>query len=110
MNARLPKINKHIQRTFGQILPQEVDLPPDVLVTVSSVDTTPNLRSTTIWLYIFPLTQAPPIMALLERHLYQLQGALNRELAMRPLPRIRLQLDHGAEHASNIDAAMKKID
>lgn len=104
MSHRIVKINKLIQRLFGEILQREADIPEGVLVTVSAVDTTPNLQRTTIWLYISPLARGGEILEQLEGQLYELQGALNRALSRRPLPRITLKLDRGAEHAQRIDA------
>lgn len=109
MSHRLAKINKHIQRTFGEILQRDADLPADVLVTIARVDTTPNLRSTTVWLYIFPLEQGLATLAQLKSQLYDLQGALNRNLSMRPLPRLKLQLDHGAAHAEAVTRTIESL-
>ncbi|MEK7556452.1 MAG: ribosome-binding factor A, partial [Patescibacteria group bacterium] len=115
MSKRIPKVNSLIQRTFGEILQREADVPADVLVTVSSVECAPNLQSATIWLYIssFPSTSSGQATApgkreeealeALKGQLYYLQGILNKKLKMRPLPRISLKLDYGAVHAQRID-------
>lgn len=107
MSHRLAKINKHIQRTFGEILQRQADLPADVLVTIARADTTANLRSTTIWLYIFPLERGEAILAALKAQIYDLQGSFNRNIHMRPLPRLVLRLDTGAAYA---DTITRKID
>lgn len=109
MKPRLIKINKNIQRVFGEVLQREADLPADVLVTIARVDTTPNLRSATIWLYIFPLEQGESIVTQLKSQLYDLQGALNRNLHLRPLPRVRLRLDTGAAYAATIERTISKL-
>jgi len=110
MSLRMAKINKHLQRTFGEILQREADLPPKVLVTISRVDTTPNLKSSEIWLYINPIEQANAIIERLTPQLYDLQGALNRALDIRPLPRIKLRIDYGAQHAQNIEEIVDQLD
>lgn len=92
---------------------KEADVPSDVLVTISRVDTTPNLRSTTIWLYSTPLERGPAVMELLEKQLYDLQGSLNKKLSLKPLPHIQLRLDEGAAYAERIEkklAELKKSD
>jgi ribosome-binding factor A len=110
MSRRIEKINKNIQRIFGEVLQTHADLPPDVLVTVSRVETAPNLRSAAIWLYIFPLAHAPNTMNTLFRQLYVMQGEVNRRLATRPLPRLFLKLDKGAQHADDISRMLKKLE
>ena len=86
-------MNKHLQRTFGEILLEEADVPSDVLITISKVDTTPNLRKSTVWLYITPSERGPEILAILQEQMYHLQGTLNRALHLKPLPRIFLRLE-----------------
>lgn len=109
MSERIRKVNKHLQRTFGEILQREADVPPDVLVTISHVDTTPNLKSADVWLYINPIERASEIIDRLTPQLYDLQGALNRVLDFRPLPRLRLRIDYGAQHAENIERTIADL-
>jgi ribosome-binding factor A len=109
MSQRMAKVNKHIQRTFGEILRREADLPLDVLVTISRVDTTPNLKRTTIWLYINPAERAEQVIEHVTPQLYDLQGAFNRALDLKPLPRVRLRIDYGADHAATIDQALEHL-
>ena len=109
MSRRIDRINKHLQRTFGEVLQRDVDLPPDVLVTISRVDTVPNLKSAEIWLYIQPIDQSEKVLAQLESQLYDLQGSLNRKLDLSPLPRIRLRIDYGAEHSDQIETTIRQL-
>jgi Ribosome-binding factor A len=109
VSERIKKVNSLIQRLFGEILQREADVPADVLITISAVETVPNLRSSTIWLYISPLERGEEVLSLLKSQLYDLQGELNRKLSMRPLPRITLKLDHGAQHASTIEKRLSEL-
>ncbi|MDA1168755.1 MAG: ribosome-binding factor A [bacterium] len=107
MTNRISKINKHLLRTVGEILLKEADLPKDALVTISKVETTPNLRFSDIWLYIHPSAQAEEVLEQLTPQMYDIQGSLNRSLQLRPLPRIRFRYDKGADYAHTIN---KKLD
>jgi ribosome-binding factor A len=110
MPSRIEKVNKHIQRTFGEVLHEIADLPPDVLVTVARADTTYNLKSSTVWLYIFPEDKEEEIMLLLKPQMYELQGELNRRLDFKPLPRISLRIDHGAKHSQQINETLGNLE
>lgn len=110
MSHRIEKVNKHIQRVFGEILQKEVDLPADVLVTVSHVETAANLQSATIWLYIFPMNIAEATLKTLRGNLFHLQGMLNRSLDFRPLPRISLHIDRGTQHAQTIEQHLNHLE
>lgn len=109
MSRRIEKVNKHIQRTLGTIIQSQAQVPASVLVTIARVETKPNLQASTVWLYIQPLERGQEVLAQLKEQLYELQGALNRELEMHPLPRISLKLDLGSEHATRIEEKLAKI-
>lgn len=110
MSRRLDKINRHLQRTLAEILLKEVDIPADVLVTISRVDTAPNLKTTSVWLYIQPLERADEVLEGLKAQLYDIQGTLNRGVNMRPLPRISFTIDRGSEYAQRIEEKFIEIE
>lgn len=109
MSLRMEKINKHIQRIFGQILQREANVSGNCLITVSRVETARNLASTTIWLYIQPIKQAEEVLLQLKPQMYDLQGAFNRMLDLRPLPRIRLRIDYGADASQIIEKHFNQL-
>ncbi len=110
MSSRIEKVNKHIQRLFGEILHEEAELPADVMVTISRVDTTHNLKSSTIWLYVYPDSREEEILDLLKPQMYDLQGEFNRQLDFKPLPRISLRIDHGAQHSQKINETLAELE
>lgn len=109
MPDRVAKVNKHLQRTFSEILQVEADLPNDVMVTVAGVETANNLKTATVWISILPETQINKVMRKLKKQLYDLQGSLNRKARLRPNPRITLSVDYGAQHAENIDRRLEEL-
>lgn len=109
MSRRIEKINSLIQKTLGEVLQHEVDIPLDVLVTISRVEAKPNLQSAAVWLYIQPLGRGEEMLDMLKGSLYDIQGALNRALSMKPLPRITLHLDKGSEHAQHVEKKLAEI-
>jgi ribosome-binding factor A len=107
VSERILKINKHIQRTVSEILTESADIPNGVLVTISRVDTTPNLRFSKVWLYINPGTRAEETLDVLKKQMYDIQGEMNRTIHLHPLPRISFRFDGGLDYADTIN---KKID
>ena len=103
------KVNSHIKRVFSDILQKEADLPNDVLVTVSAVETTRNLRAADVWISVLPANKARQVLKKLKPQMYHLQGVLNRELDMRPLPRIKFRIDHGAEYSDKIERKLANL-
>jgi ribosome-binding factor A len=103
------KVNSRLKRVFGEIIIREADLPIDSLVTISEVDTARNLRSAIVWISVLPLDQASKTVKKLKSQMYHLQGLVNKELNMRPLPRITLRIDHGAEHSDKIERKLADL-
>lgn len=109
MPHRLPQVNKELQRAFGEALQKEADLPAGVLVTVTRVETKPNLRSARVWLSIFPLEQAAPVLQHVQSQLYHVQGFVNQKLRLNPPPRIILRHDTGSIHAEKIEKTIQRL-
>ncbi len=107
VSERILKINKHVQRTVSEILAESGDIPRGVLVTISRVDTTPNLRFSKVWLYINPGTRAQETLDSLKKQMYDIQGEFNRAMHLHPLPRLSFGHDSGLDYADTIN---KKLD
>ncbi len=110
MADRLPKLNKEVQRIVSEVLHAEVDVPAGVLITVTRVDITPNLRAARVWLSIFPLEQAEMMLALLDKHKYLLQGAFQNEIRMKPVPRLIFKHDTGPVYADHIERVFNELE
>ena len=108
-SLRMEKVDKHIQRTFGNIIASEARLPANALVTISSVDTDPNLRSSRVWLSVLPVEDGEETLAMVQEQMYELQGSFNRAIHMKPLPRLVLRLDKGAEYAAGIERKFAEL-
>jgi ribosome-binding factor A len=106
---RITKINSLIQRHISEIITRDISLKPGVFVTVAKVDTTPDLRYTRIFISIFPEKEINYTVKTLEKELYQIQGALNKKLVMRPLPKIEFKVDMTESQADEIEKLLKEI-
>jgi ribosome-binding factor A len=109
MSERIIKINSLIQRNISEIISRDLSLKSGVFVTVSKVDTTPDLRYTRIFVSIFPEKDIPYAAKTLEKELYRLQGALNKKLSMKPLPKIEFKIDMTESKADEIEKIFKEI-
>jgi len=109
MNQRLQKINALVQKEISEILPRELSLKSGVFLTVSKVDTTPDLRYTRIFISVFPFKESAYAMKTISKESFRLQGALNRKLHMKPLPRLQFKMDDTEEHADKIEKILLEI-
>lgn len=108
MSTRVNKINTLLAKRFAELLRSEVEFARDVLVTVTRAETSIDLRYATIYLSVLPAFKAPSTLAKAQRHLPHLQHLLNRELVLRHRPKLRVALDKGEQHASQIEQILAK--
>lgn len=103
MSERIQKINKLIKKHLGEILARELSLKPGLFLTISKVDTSKDLRYTHVSISVFPFKESDYALRTLSKELYSIQGALNKKLQMRPLPRLEFKLDSTEEEADKIE-------
>ena len=103
---RLEKINELIHRFIGDVLVNELDT--DALVTVPSVDTSANGQDSAISVTVFPFAASAAAMKEIQKNIYDFQQKLNRGLRMRPVPKIRFELDESEENGSRVLETIKK--
>ena len=106
---RISKVNKHIQRVLGEVMQKHAEIPGGLLVTISKVETAPNLRTALVWLYINPSGNGERILKLLQDQIYELQGYFNEAVRLHPLPRLSFKEDHGAEYAQHISSIVDTL-
>src|SRR3989344_2519124 len=109
MPHRLEQVNELIRQQLNQLLLTEVDFPPDCLVTIVKVETSPDLRHAKIFISVLPNDQEKKVLVILKHHVGLLQFELNKKLAFRPLPRIRFLIDETEKKAADIEALLDKI-
>lgn len=106
---RIDRINELIRTTVAEIISRELELPLGVFVTVVKVDTTRDLRYTRVFVSVFPEKKFGKTLEVLRKRLYLIQGALNKKLQMKPLPRIEFVPDKTEVEADKIEKLLKEL-
>lgn len=124
---RIAKVNSLIQHVLGPIVHEFLD-DPSVLITISRVDTSKDMKWAKIWLSIFSgvgkatkdlvdvkksienKTEADKkILDYLNKNIYYLQGEMNRGFATKIIPRISFFLDTSPRYVQHIDELLQEI-
>ena len=105
---RILKINKLIKQELGKIILTDVDFPRDVILTITKVSTSADLRYADVFISVLPDEKADEIKEMIEENIYFIQGKLNRKLFMKPLPRIKFVIDRSGEDVSKIDRIIEE--
>ena len=88
MTERIPKVNELLQQELGSILLRELDVSENTLVTLTRVDTAPNLQQAKIYISVMPEEKEKEVLRLLQTEVYRIQQFLNKRHNMRQGPRI----------------------
>ncbi|MCD6442283.1 30S ribosome-binding factor RbfA [bacterium] len=91
-SLRQKKVNELIRRELSKIIVREFEAPENSLVTITDVDTSPDLLSAKVSVSIFPISQARKTFGSLHKMAGFFQRLLNRRLKMKLIPRIDFYL------------------
>jgi len=106
---RIDQINEFIQQKFGEVIKEELELEPGVLITVTRVKTSKDLRHAKVGLSIYPADQSDAIFAKICRNLKQLKHQLHQQITFKYAPDIKVYIDKTEQNAREIEALLDKI-
>lgn len=110
MSHRIEKVNSQIQKIVGEIIAKNLSLKEGVFLTVSKVDTSADLRYTRVFISVFPFQENRYAKKTLEKEIFSIQGAMNKQLQMKILPKIEFILDERQEKLDEIDKIFGQIE
>lgn len=93
MSERIQKVNSLIFHEISALINKDVDFKNGVFITISRVDTTPDLRYTQIFVKVFPNKENHYAMKTLEHERNSLQKILHKKLHLKILPKISFHED-----------------
>jgi ribosome-binding factor A len=106
---RIKQVNQVILEDLAKIIQNDIIIPSEALVTVLSVVTSKDLLYSNVVVSIFPKTKTTEVFEFLNKNIFSIQQFLNKKLAMRPVPKIRFELDNTEEEAAKVEALLTKI-
>lgn len=109
MSNRILQINELIQKELGQIILREVEFPKNTLVTITRVETSPDLSQAKAYVSCLPDNQSDRILYILKRQGYHIQHKLNKRLETKIIPRIRFVKELKTMQAGRIEQILDKI-
>jgi len=107
---RIEKVNAFIKKELGSIILKEVDIFPDILLTITRVESSSNLIEAKVYLSILPEEKTEEVINLLKRKIYFIQQMLNKKLQIRPVPKIIFVKESRTAEASRIEELLREID
>lgn len=110
MNNRIIRINELLKEELGKIIEGEIDLESGSLITIIRVDASKDLRYARVLIGILPDSKSGSGFKLLTKQIYKIQRILNQKLNMKPVPRIKFDLDVGGKRYTEIEKIIQKLE
>ena len=108
MSKRLERVNELLYREISQLILRQFSF-PGVLATITKVEASPNLREAKIIISVMPLEKSQLVLKALKRNIFELQQLLNKKLKMRPVSKIRFEIDKAAPKAQRVEELLEEI-
>jgi ribosome-binding factor A len=109
MSKRLQRINSLLKEEIGKIILREIEFPSDILLTVTRVETTPNLIESKVYISVMPEKRIQETLNFLDRRIYFLQKKLDEKLKMRPIPKIRFIEEKRTREAARVEELLENL-
>ena len=103
MSNRIEKINSLLQHEIGKLILKDFAFSPEILVTLTRVDTTANLIEAKAYVSVFPEEKSTGIVNALQKSVYDVQYKINRILRQRPIPKIKFVKETAISKAAKIE-------
>ena len=108
MSNRIEKVNSLLLHEIGKILLRDFAFSPEILVTLTRVDTSANLIDAKAYVSVFPELKQDGILNALNKSVYDIQYKINRTLKMRPIPKIRFVKETEISKAARVEELLAK--
>ena len=106
---RTDKINHELQRALSFIIQDSIDDPNLGMLSVVRVETSPDMRSATVYYSIFPEEQAVAAENALSRMNKHIRGALGRSVKLKYVPELCFCRDEGIKNSVDIFRKIEEL-
>ena len=107
MSYRLEQINDLIKQELAKVIQQELEMPADVLVSVTEVKTNKDLKRAKIGVSVFPFARRQEIFSFILKRIKRLQYFVHQKITFKYSPVFWLYLDETEQKA---DEVLKTLD
>ena len=109
MSRRLQRVNTLIKEQLSEIILKEVDFSQDTFVTLTRVETSPDLVNSKILVSVIPKEKVEEVFDILNKNIYFLQQKLNERLKMKRVPKIKFVRERETEKAAEVEEILEKL-
>ena len=107
---RIDKVNSLLRDEISKIILRDFAFSPNILVTLTRVETTANFFEAKAYISVFPEERSVGIINALSKSVYDIQYKINRTLRQRPVPKIIFVRETEISKAGRIEELLTKVE
>ena len=104
------RINEFIRDHLSEIMHRSLEVTPDRLVTVTRVETSPDLSQAYVYVTVWPKEVRGSTLHQIRKQASQFRGELDDILKRRRTPKLLFRVDEGANEVPHIQQVFEQID
>ncbi len=109
MSHRSEQIAEVIQRRMNDFFMREMEFPLDVLVTLTKVEVTPDLKNAYLYLSILPISKSGSILKTVKKHLGEARHYLGGKLVLWRCPKLEVLVDDSALKSRKVEKVLEEL-
>ncbi len=108
-NFRIPQINQLLKTKINEILVKDIDIPANVFITISKIETSPDLRYAKVFISVFPDNKKGTALKILRKNTAKIQKYIGQTTKIKFTPKLRFLIDSKIVAINEIDEILSKI-
>jgi ribosome-binding factor A len=109
VSKRIERVSQLIKKELSILIKREIEIPDNILLTVTRVDVSNDLRDANVHISVYPEERFIQTMDNLQSKIGLLQSELNKILKMRPLPRLNFLKEKETAEAGRIEELLEQL-
>lgn len=109
MKKRIARVNSLLKKELSQFLLEKFNLPAQVLMTITRVETSLDLRQAKVFVSIFPKEKSQEVLQSLKEKNYQIQKIFNKRIKMKFVPKISFLEEKMTAEAGRVEEILEKL-
>lgn len=103
-------MNELLRRAIGEFILEELEMPKDIMATVTRVSISSDLKYVKVFVSVFPINSRGKALEILNKNLTGLSKYLANTLFLRIIPKIKYEVDAAGDSVEELDEIFKKIE
>lgn len=106
---RIERINQLLQQELSQLINREIEFPEEIFITLTQVDTSPDLAQSKIFIEVIPDNKKGTALEILRENAKHFKNELYKILSIKKFPQLYFEIDQGEEKVKEIENILDQI-